>query len=84
MRDVETGYRGYLITGDRTYLDPFRAGATAAPEHVRQLRTLFAGDDEQLRRLDRVGTLVRLKTEFSKRSHPPLRPGWLRRRAQGW
>jgi len=28
MRDVETGYRGYLITGDRTYLDPFRAGAT--------------------------------------------------------
>jgi PAS domain S-box-containing protein len=65
MRDVETGYRGYVITGDKSYLDPFHAGATAAPEHVRRLRELFADDADQLPRLDRAATLVREKTNFS-------------------
>jgi PAS domain S-box-containing protein len=65
MRDVETGYRGYVVTGDKSYLDPYHAGATAAPEHVRQLRALFQDDPAELKRLERVETLVRSKIAFS-------------------
>ena len=34
LQDAETGQRGFLLTGDEKYLEPFRAGRAAAAQHL--------------------------------------------------
>jgi len=40
----ETGQRGYLLTGDKSFLEPFTHGEAAVQQLQRQLRSLFASD----------------------------------------
>ena len=58
--DAETGQRGYLITGDSAYLEPFHAGTVAADSHLVVLRQLVS-DSTQRRRLDSLATLRRAR-----------------------
>ena len=37
LKDVETGERGFIISGDETFLQPFDAGLAALPELLHQL-----------------------------------------------
>ncbi len=39
IKDAETGERGFLITGNESYLEPYHVGLGHADEHVRKLRT---------------------------------------------
>ena len=48
VREQQRGERGYVITGDRTFLDPFDAGRPVAAEAEAELRRLLA-DDARLR-----------------------------------
>ncbi|GIW81958.1 MAG: hypothetical protein KatS3mg105_3765 [Gemmatales bacterium] len=41
--DIETGTRGYLITGDKSYLEPFRTGDKLTGDAIAQLRHI--GDE---------------------------------------
>jgi len=41
--DVETGLRGYVITGDYRFLEPYRTGAIAAPARAARLVQLTEG-----------------------------------------
>ena len=52
MVDRETGLRGYLVSADTAFLEPFHAGTKAYGETLGRLRTLVADNAEQLRRLD--------------------------------
>ena len=52
MVDQETGVRGYLISGDRSFLEPFTAGSTAYEAELARLRRLTADNPAQQRRLD--------------------------------
>ena len=45
--NIDVGYRGYLLTGNDAFLDPYREGRAAFPEHLAELRTLTAGDQAQ-------------------------------------
>ena len=47
-RDAETGQRGFLITGEERYLQPYRAA-------LQQVDTDFAGLDEAIRPWDPGG-----------------------------
>src|SRR5262245_24763218 len=38
--DLETGVRGYLITHDRSYLEPYENGRRQLKEHVHRLLSL--------------------------------------------
>ena len=58
--DAETGQRGYLITGDSLYLEPFHKGTAAADSHLVMLRQLLA-DSAQRRRLDSLLVLRRAR-----------------------
>ena len=40
LLDAETGQRGYIITGDDLYLDPYQAGIEAAPRKLNDLITI--------------------------------------------
>ena len=54
----ETGERGYVITGDPLFLDPYRKGQQAARTEIRQVRREFAGDREIGRALSHIEAAV--------------------------
>jgi PAS domain S-box-containing protein len=56
--DSETAERGYVITGDENYLEPYRNSAHAAESQASRLRELTADDQIQQKRLDSVVPLV--------------------------
>src|SRR5213082_1347920 len=56
--DSETAERGYVITGDESYLEPYREAGAVIDGRMRQLRQLTADDRAQQQRLDSVVALV--------------------------
>lgn len=60
-RDAETGQRGYLITGDETYLAPFASGRAAALPELDALERLVEDDPPQQERVARARQEIRLK-----------------------
>lgn len=48
LLDQETGVRGFALTGDKSFLEPYRSGRSAEGERLAQARKLV-GDDERLR-----------------------------------
>ena len=50
--DAETGQRGYVITADSAYLEPYHSGKLEADAHLVALRGLVASDTQQLQRVD--------------------------------
>lgn len=59
--DAETGQRGFVITGDERYLQPYRNAIAAEPAALADLRTLLADSPEQQARLDALHRLVTIK-----------------------
>ncbi len=57
VKDAETGERGYIITGDERYLEPFTSARRSAPGEIVELRRLVL-DPDQRRRLDSVAILM--------------------------
>lgn len=51
VQDAETAQRGFLLTGDRSYLAPFEAASPAVNEEERRLASLLKGDPAQQQRL---------------------------------
>lgn len=47
IRDVETGARGFVITGHASYLEPYRAAIRRVDEELTQLTDLIGSDTSQ-------------------------------------
>ncbi len=58
LDDAETGQRGYLLTGDATYLQPFDFAKPDVQELINELKTLTADDAAQRPRLDALEAMV--------------------------
>ena len=56
--DSETAERGYVITGDESYLEPYRLAASVVDSETSRLRRLTADNRAQQQRLDSVVMLV--------------------------
>jgi signal transduction histidine kinase len=52
--DLETGVRGFVITGEESFLAPWNEARAAFPGQARRLERLVAGDPGQLRRVRRI------------------------------
>ena len=52
--DAETGERGYIITGNNSYLEPYSRGVAATTTDIEAVRRLTADNREQQIDLDRV------------------------------
>jgi len=52
--DLETGQRGFVITGEERFLEPWRAARTALPEQARALEQLVADVPAQESRVRRI------------------------------
>jgi signal transduction histidine kinase len=59
--DAETGQRGYLLTSDAMYLEPYKAAIADIGQTQDQLRELFATRSEQIGTLARLGRTVQRK-----------------------
>lgn len=54
LRDQETAVRGYLITADPRFLDPYNDGRTAETAAAEQMRENLAGNQDLLADLDDI------------------------------
>ena len=52
--DQETGQRGYLLTGDDDFLEPYVVGRRQSEEALDSLRQTLGGDDDLLAAIDRI------------------------------
>ncbi|WP_247894287.1 methyl-accepting chemotaxis protein [Azospirillum sp. B510] len=52
MIDQETGLRGYLVSGDQSFLDPFHKGRQAFDRALSEVTALTADNPQQQARLD--------------------------------
>jgi signal transduction histidine kinase len=67
--DLETGLRGFVITGEEQFLEPWDAARAAVPERARALERLVADDPIQLARARRI---VRAATIYIQQYAMPL------------
>jgi PAS domain S-box-containing protein len=67
VKDLERGHRGYVISGDREYLEPYYAAEQAIPQELKTLDQLIK-DPAQDRRLLAVQPLIEQEFAFSKES----------------
>jgi methyl-accepting chemotaxis protein len=58
LKDAETGQRGYLITGDESYLEPYQAAVNRIPIVAKQLRELTADNPSQQKAVDAMEPLI--------------------------
>jgi CheY-like chemotaxis protein/CHASE3 domain sensor protein len=54
VRDAETGQRGFLLTGDESYLQPYESARAAVPGELESLRRLTAENPRQQQQLDEL------------------------------
>ena len=60
-KDAETGQRGYLLTGESRYLDPYNASVVAINDQVRHVEKLTADNSRQQARMAVVKERLAIK-----------------------
>jgi signal transduction histidine kinase/ActR/RegA family two-component response regulator/HPt (histidine-containing phosphotransfer) domain-containing protein len=66
--DAESGQRGFVLTGDRGYLDAYERGAAAVPTLVPQIREMLRSDPDQLARFEEIIPHVDAKFRLLRRT----------------
>ncbi|MEI5907308.1 methyl-accepting chemotaxis protein [Bacillus spongiae] len=56
LLNIETGARGYVITGNEEFLEPYVKGKESIPEHFLFLERTYSGQEEQSDRLGKIQT----------------------------
>ncbi len=64
LQNVETGQRGYLLTGEVKFLEPYYESRTSLPSSLSTTRELTKDIPEQSRRIDSIGTLVTTRLDL--------------------
>ena len=68
--DMETGQRGFVITGKDEFLEPYLAGQKRSKEHISKLRSLLSNDERSLTALAKVESLA--NDWFEKAATPEI------------
>jgi CHASE3 domain sensor protein len=58
IKDAETGQRGYIITGEEHYLEPYQAAVITIDQEVEQLEQLMADQANQQQHLETLKSLI--------------------------
>lgn len=64
--DMETGMRGFLITGDASFLEPYDSALPRVASDLAALRTLVSDNQAQLERVDRIAALQKAWNDFAR------------------
>ncbi len=73
--DAETGQRGYLITGEEAYLEPYTAAQMALPGALSTVRALISDDAAQVARFDDVAGAATQRAELLEQTIALRRSG---------
>ena len=76
MQDAETGQRGFIITGEESYLEPYNSGVSTVQQHLYRLDPLISAPSVR-------SLLPKLREEIDARLEL-LRRGITTRRSAGW
>uniref|UniRef100_UPI002FC8FE18 CHASE3 domain-containing protein n=1 Tax=Polaromonas sp. TaxID=1869339 RepID=UPI002FC8FE18 len=68
LGDIETGQRGYIITGEENFLESYQAAVGKIDKSLQEVRRLTAGNPQQQRRLDALEPLVKSRLAFARES----------------
>ena len=66
LLDMETGARGYVITGNESFLEPFNKGNSSYENHYDKLKQLTEDNSEQQRRLYNINNKYKEWVEWEK------------------
>jgi len=66
LQDTEVGQRGYIITGEERYLEPYQAAVRNIDTLILELKQLTVDNQIQQRRLETIGSLVAGKLDELK------------------
>jgi methyl-accepting chemotaxis protein len=61
VKDAETGQRGFVLTGDESYLEPYREAQGSIDTEFARVRGLLADDPVQTRQLEALRVLITQK-----------------------
>jgi signal transduction histidine kinase len=64
MANAETGARGYVITKDDRFLDPYKSGSASALNHYDTLKLLVDDNKDYTPLVDSLGMLIHRKLSF--------------------
>jgi len=67
LKDAETGQRGYLLTGEASYLEPYREAVDRLPGQIAGLRQLTLDNPAQTARVLRLDELASQRMAILKR-----------------
>lgn len=91
--DMESGLRGYLLTGDKAYLEPYNTAASTLPAQFELIKTYIKDKEEQLKRIAEIEETHRkwrydfaelLIAEKEKETRDTSRVGRITPRADGF
>jgi len=68
MKDAETGQRGFLLTGDEAYLEPYQLALGAQPAVTADLRSLTSDDPRHQTQIAEAEALMQAKLAELKRT----------------
>jgi PAS domain S-box-containing protein len=66
--DIESGQRGFIITGDSAFLEPYHSGVAVIHKDIDELKTLVSDNENQLARIKDLSKLIEEKLAFAKSS----------------
>jgi PAS domain S-box-containing protein len=75
MKDVETGQRGYLLTADTTFLEPYEQSVGNILPGLERIRSLTADNPSQQQRLVQLRAIVTSKLSSTEVSIAAMRAG---------
>lgn len=73
LKDLETGQRGFLLTGDSSFLDPYQQALRTVDSDIRKMQRLTSDNDEEQRIMNRLINLVEAKKNYIRSSFAILR-----------
>lgn len=65
LQDVESGTRGFVISGKDEYLEPFRTGSESVPKRYKRVAELVSDSALQRRRIDDVDAVIKERIEHA-------------------
>ncbi|MBW4424943.1 MAG: response regulator [Nostoc desertorum CM1-VF14] len=68
MKDAETGQRGYILTGQESYLEPYQAVVTNIDQKIAELKNLIADQPSQKKQFATLESLIAAKLAILKQT----------------
>ncbi|MER9300133.1 CHASE3 domain-containing protein [Mesorhizobium sp. M0621] len=66
-QDAESGQRGYLLTGEKSYLEPYRRAVSAIPGQFARIDSMTAPDDQIVQQINHIkDALSQMQAELAE------------------